>query len=425
MNPEKALLKAILDTPSDDTPRLVYADWLEEQGDPAGLARAEFIRAQIEMETLPEGEPRRVTLGLRAEELLGEHGGAWTKGLAAWARKHAAFRRGFVADVRCTGRQFLDLGKALFRRAPVEHLRLHGVVNEKEVAADARLEQLRSLHVADTWVRRVPEFLESSRLGNLRSFGFDSGTFQNVHDLLETLCRSPAGGGLRELCLTRPEIRDNAIDILLESPLLGRLESLRLERTSVYPAPLRRLLSSPRLSRLRTLALRGCLRHGEPDAWVELLEAVLRNPALAGLSTLDLGGDMTPAELEALAAAPLLGTLDCLILESTNLRTEDVRPLPFAPAFGRGKLRVLDLSGSWTHNALDDQTVETLLSAPHLPPLTVLRLAVHNGIGDRGARLLAETNRLPHLLLVDLRYTSVGPAGTEALRRRFGTGALL
>ena len=37
------LLRAVLAQPEDEAVRLVYADWLEEQGDP----RAEFIRLQI------------------------------------------------------------------------------------------------------------------------------------------------------------------------------------------------------------------------------------------------------------------------------------------------------------------------------------------------------------------------------------------
>src|SRR5262245_58863227 len=41
-----AFLKAIAEAPDDDGPRLVYADWLEEHGDPA---RAEFIRVRCEL----------------------------------------------------------------------------------------------------------------------------------------------------------------------------------------------------------------------------------------------------------------------------------------------------------------------------------------------------------------------------------------
>jgi uncharacterized protein (TIGR02996 family) len=38
-----AFLQAILESSDDDTPRLAYADWLEEHGDPD---RAEFIHMQ-------------------------------------------------------------------------------------------------------------------------------------------------------------------------------------------------------------------------------------------------------------------------------------------------------------------------------------------------------------------------------------------
>lgn len=44
-----ALLRAIIEDPSDDSARLVYADWLEEQG---GVDHAEFIRVQVELEPL-------------------------------------------------------------------------------------------------------------------------------------------------------------------------------------------------------------------------------------------------------------------------------------------------------------------------------------------------------------------------------------
>src|SRR4051812_28978495 len=47
-----ALYHAVLDDPDDDAPRLIYADWCEDNGE---AGRAEFIRTQIERERL--GEP--------------------------------------------------------------------------------------------------------------------------------------------------------------------------------------------------------------------------------------------------------------------------------------------------------------------------------------------------------------------------------
>jgi uncharacterized protein (TIGR02996 family) len=46
MSDDTAFLRAIIEHPGDDGPRLVYADWLDEQGQ---AARAEFIRIQCEL----------------------------------------------------------------------------------------------------------------------------------------------------------------------------------------------------------------------------------------------------------------------------------------------------------------------------------------------------------------------------------------
>src|SRR4051812_32622743 len=103
MTDGEALFRAICEQPDEDTPRLVYADWLEEGGDPD---RAEFIRLQCELARLPEdgdGHP----LGRRARELLVEHEEEWAgplKGLVMWSR----FRRGFVERVGVDARMFLD-----------------------------------------------------------------------------------------------------------------------------------------------------------------------------------------------------------------------------------------------------------------------------------------------------------------------------
>src|SRR5262249_2970540 len=52
MPEEDAFILAILASPRDDAPRLVFADWLEERGD----ARGEFLRILMRLETLSEKE---------------------------------------------------------------------------------------------------------------------------------------------------------------------------------------------------------------------------------------------------------------------------------------------------------------------------------------------------------------------------------
>src|SRR5215216_5077956 len=56
MDEERALLAAIYANPDEDTPRLVYADWLDEHDQPE---RAEYIRVQIRLNEICQAIPRQ------------------------------------------------------------------------------------------------------------------------------------------------------------------------------------------------------------------------------------------------------------------------------------------------------------------------------------------------------------------------------
>ena len=123
MTDGEGLLAAILAEPEEDTPRLAFADWLDEQGD---ATRAEFIRIQIELARLPgEGGPRS-----REQALITAHGAAWLAPLRAdgeplqGRNTHGQFRRGFVEVVWMTARWFTSRADVLFRRVPARELRV-------------------------------------------------------------------------------------------------------------------------------------------------------------------------------------------------------------------------------------------------------------------------------------------------------------
>ena len=59
MHDEAGFLSAIRQTPADDTARLVFADWLDEQDDPACKTKAAFIRLELQMAEAPEDAPGR------------------------------------------------------------------------------------------------------------------------------------------------------------------------------------------------------------------------------------------------------------------------------------------------------------------------------------------------------------------------------
>lgn len=81
------LLAAIYEHPDDDGPRLVYADWLQERGDPRG----EFIALQVRGELDAAGAKRE-------RELLKQHGKAWLGPLAKVLNSEVTWRRGFPVN---------------------------------------------------------------------------------------------------------------------------------------------------------------------------------------------------------------------------------------------------------------------------------------------------------------------------------------
>src|SRR5436305_11539316 len=102
MDRDAAFLNDICAHPDDVSPRLVYADWLDEHGGPDAAARAEFIRTQVELARLTEQDPRRGTLEARAAALLATHRAAWVGPMPEWVAGWE-FRRGFLSVLHIDG----------------------------------------------------------------------------------------------------------------------------------------------------------------------------------------------------------------------------------------------------------------------------------------------------------------------------------
>lgn len=97
-----AFLQTILANPEDDTPRLVYSDWLDERGDPRG----EFIRVQCRLAMLSADDERRPPLEQQERQLLERHQDQWL-GLLRPLLDGWAFRRGFLDAVRVPAASYL------------------------------------------------------------------------------------------------------------------------------------------------------------------------------------------------------------------------------------------------------------------------------------------------------------------------------
>ena len=94
-------MQEIRESPADDLPRLIYADWLEDQGD---AVRAEFIRLQIRIARAADDDPELPRLWSRERELLHHRGTVWRAPLSPWLRGWVKFRRGFLDEFEQIGK---------------------------------------------------------------------------------------------------------------------------------------------------------------------------------------------------------------------------------------------------------------------------------------------------------------------------------
>jgi uncharacterized protein (TIGR02996 family) len=87
-----ALLRTVVSDPRDNTARLVFADWFEENGEPK---RAEFIRLQVELAkwpALPDERPffradQTEDVKRQVEDAMDSGAGAmWRKVQDLWTR---------------------------------------------------------------------------------------------------------------------------------------------------------------------------------------------------------------------------------------------------------------------------------------------------------------------------------------------------
>jgi uncharacterized protein (TIGR02996 family) len=69
MTVDADFLANLLADPADDDTRLVYADWLDEQGDPFSTAKAEFLRATAQLAALTDRKKDKKELEKRLQEL--------------------------------------------------------------------------------------------------------------------------------------------------------------------------------------------------------------------------------------------------------------------------------------------------------------------------------------------------------------------
>jgi uncharacterized protein (TIGR02996 family) len=367
MPTDSDFLRLILADPDADGPRLVYADWLAEQGQ---SARAEFIRVQCAFAALPAHDPQAAGLQNRADVLLEQHRIAWSAPLAGLATRWD-WHRGFPEVVRMEAKVFLARGDELFASVPARHVELLDVAAHlPRIVRCPLLERLAALTVAGT------------SAGNA---------------VVKALVRSPYVGRLTALHLPRNGLTDVAALALAAAPQFERLTTLDLTENEIGPAGAHTLAAAAPLTGLTTLWLRSNPLGSDGVA------ALLNSTRLANLSALDLA--QTRCTAAALKAVPILSArLTALNLAGNDLGDAGVQHLCRWPLTA---LRDLNLS----RTGLGDEGAAALAAAPQFAGLR--RLALNgNRMTEAGKRRLAESPYLSRIPALELSENwPAAPAG--------------
>jgi uncharacterized protein (TIGR02996 family) len=443
-NRARGFLEDIIAHPDDDTPRLIFSDWLEEQGD---SARAEFIRVQLERASLPEWDARQVRLRLRERVLIEEHGPKWKEELPGiegitWEE----FRRGFVATA--TFASFAALGanaSACWAAAPLEAASVRWPRRDESSETIPPIPGLRELSMIGLVVdrREVGRLADAPLLATVRALNIRNCNLGG--ERFRRLVASPHLGNLTALRVPCNSIGSRAVSALFDAVSLTSLAELDLSESGSYgrsqrygryredpvmeAADLAALARWPGMARLRALTLSG------NDTGRRGLRALLRSPHAAGLKALtlrangldgqamqefgaaraelqldvlDLGenllGDVGPSDL---ALAPCLSELKVLELDRCEFGLSGARWLVNAPFLG--SLRRLNVN----HNSFAPEGLYRLLEKK--PPFLHTLQMVDNDLGDEGAAHLAESPASNTLVVVDLDNNDLTDQAVQAL----------
>jgi uncharacterized protein (TIGR02996 family) len=319
-----ALLDDIRRHPDDAAPRLVYADWIEENGEPE---RAEFIRTQCALARMEADDPDRAALTAREKDLLARHGWDWTDGAFLRWLQHP--------PLRCSLDQPHEVCEIF---ADAMRLRQEEYHSDKidDPAREARWQKLENRLEAQEFAG------EKVRLQLFAAWSFERGFLEWVDvDEVMFLIFAPAvrdlGPGVRrlEIDLDDDDLRvgDRIIRHLIATMERPRLQTLDLGTQLDEMTPLRALAAWRGLEQLTKFT--GLRVWGEDLEADEVVQTLARSRHLRQLETLELyAGEYTDAAIDAVLASPYLRNLKRLHLPASDPDLSDEALERFQARFG-------------------------------------------------------------------------------------------
>jgi uncharacterized protein (TIGR02996 family) len=401
MNDITPFLQDIAANPHDDAPRLVLADWIEENGE-ALRPLGEFIRVQYALEGMHPGNPRRPGLLKLQQALLPAQLERWKDALACLPGVKPSFRRGFVEQLRGTPQALAPLSEGQTFGLPV-----------------------RSLTV---------EHYEAH---------YDPAQQRKIDSALRAVASRPILEQVEELDLSAVVFPGReAADGWMRSSRLGRLRSLVLPRS---PVALEAFLAGPLHRQVRSLGIceyppyNWCFRQGSEPDWSGAARLAVSRPLPAvGALTVCVGFLANRGFTNLLGALQLPG-LARLSFQPDSEARPDTRPrFDLLPPSLLARVREVGLTGvppsalsglrdvprleslSLSSCGLTTETIPLLADMP-APLLWSLDLST-NRFGNEGARAVAALPLLREVRSFRASYCVIGPDGAVALCRSLPAG---
>ncbi len=424
----KALLKRCREVPADDMPRLVLADWLDEQGDGD---RAAFVRVQVAL-SHPSADAAQqrewkaleeTLLQTHFEEWIGElhpilnglrYGGDANRRLAAVPPRssaflrdwHLAFRRGLIHFGVLAQSWMLDPALRKWMRSPagdwLEQVNLTGMTPEAFERCVLPPEYFGKIHLS-LWALRE-SFAESpaSAAAQVRApADLSSQDWQRFF-------RCPNFPAVRSLAT------DGGLAFLRE---LGQADVRRLValnvRNSAASEAVARILTTIPFESLSSLDL-GPVNEAA-------LREVVAYPFLRNLTEWNLvGSPIGDGGMIALCESPLAQTLSAVSFPNTGIGDAGVQALVRSPIFANLNSPSLNLM----MNRIGDAGVRALAESEHLLRYRELVLR-ENRCGDSGAVALAASESAANLTHLDFWRNGIGDAGAVALSQAEHLGKIV
>ena len=218
---ESRLRAAIFASPGDDAPRLVYADWLLERGDPRG----EFIQIQCRLGRPVGGSGKlspnhpmmrskhptldaasKKALEVREQALLRAHQKSWIAPIRKYINSWF-WERGFVSRVDVNVSKLITHFAAILEFAP-----------------------LRAVYLMGSTPALLRRLSETALVSSIPWLSID---MQRIGAREAEIFRSPHFARLQQLSLQLNPLGDEAVNVLASSTTLGALRSLDLSFSQV------------------------------------------------------------------------------------------------------------------------------------------------------------------------------------------------